>query len=395
MKKYALIVLIAVAFVGSYAMAGGPAAQIQTLPGSVTKGEQVLREKGCLQCHALNKTGGQRAPDFADLGEVVATPTRLAASIWNHSPRMFALYETAGRPIPTLSQNDVSDLFSYFFALHYFEPHGSAARGRSVFVEKKCSTCHSEVLNAQALDPYFSRWKEMRDPTSWAEQLWNHVGEMDSATSLRGVNWPELSARDVADLMSFLSSLPGTPAEGPAFSIGDPLTGKGVFERSCTSCHSLGKAEKSKVDLLRRSRQTSVAGYIAAMWNHAPYMRRKGGSALPKLPAGEMQNVIAYLFLQQYFYEEGDAARGRRVYDAKGCASCHEGKRTGGAPDLASTVQAYTPISISASVWRHGPGMRETLRTQGKSWPEFESGEMKDLLAYLNSRLRAQIAEKR
>jgi cytochrome c2 len=393
MKRRISTVLSLVVGVAGLALAIRVAGQVQTLPGSVTKGEQVIREKGCLQCHALNKAGGRRAPDFADLADEVSTPNRLAASIWNHSPRMFAEYESAGRPVPTLTQNDVSDLFSYFFAMHYFEPQGSATRGRSVFVEKKCSTCHSEVLNAQALNPFLSRWTELRDPTSWAEQFWNHVGEMDTATSLRGVRWPELSDRDIADLMSFLSSLPGTPADGPAFTIGEPLTGKAVFDRSCESCHSLGKAERSKVDLLKRSRKSSVAGYIAAMWNHAPHMRREGGQALPKLAPGEMRDVVAYLFLQQYFYEDGDAARGQRVYESKACASCHDGRRTGGAPDLGATVQAYTPISIAAAVWRHGPGMRETLRTQGKTWPQFQNGEMKDLLAYLNSRLRTQIAK--
>lgn len=365
--------------------------QLQTLPGSVSRGEQVIRQKGCLDCHALNKAGGTRAPDFASLSSDADTPMQLATTLWNHSPKMWAEYESSGRPLPKLNQNDVSDLFSYFFALLYFEPHGSSARGRSVFVEKNCASCHSEVLNTQALNPFFSRWTELRDPTSWAEHFWNHVNEMDSATTLRGVNWPELSARDTADLMAFLSSLPGAASDGPAFSVGEPLVGKAVFEKSCESCHSLGAGDKSKVDLLKRSRQTSVAGYIAAMWNHAPKMRRRGGS-VPKLAAGEMRDVIAYLFMQQYFYEQGDSRRGQHVYESKGCASCHEGKRASGAPDLGATVEKFTPISMGSAVWRHGSGMKETLRAQGKPWPQFEKSEMADLLAYLNSRLRTQLA---
>jgi cytochrome c2 len=365
--------------------------QVQTLPGSVSRGEQVIRQKGCLDCHSLNKNGGTRAPDFASLSSDADTPIQLATTLWNHSPRMWTEYESSGRTVPRLSQNEVSDLFSYFFALLYFEPHGNSVRGRTVFVEKNCSSCHSEVLNSQALNPFLSRWTELRDPTSWAEHFWNHVNEMDSATGLRGVNWPELTARDTADLMSFLSSLPGAASEGPAFSIGEPLAGKAIFERSCENCHSLGAGDKSKIDLLKRSRQTSVAGYIASMWNHAPKMKKRGGS-VPKLAGGEMRDVIAYLFMQQYFYEEGDVRRGERVYEAKGCASCHDGKRAPGAPDLGATVQKFTPISMGSAVWRHGSGMRETLRAQGKTWPQFEKSEMADLLAYLNSRLRTQLA---
>jgi cytochrome c2 len=388
-SSFALMVMVGMAAL-TFTMGALP--QVQTIPGSVSRGEQVIRQKGCLDCHSLNKVGGNRASDFATLSEAADTPVQLATTLWNHSPRMWAEYESAGRPLPNLNQNDVSDLFSYFFALLYFEPHGSAARGRSVFIEKNCSSCHSEVLNAQALNPFLSRWTELRDPTSWAEHFWNHVNEMDSATTLRGVNWPELSAKDTADLMAFLSSLPGTPSDGPAFSIGEPLVGKTIFEKSCENCHTFGGGDKSKIDLLKRSRQTSVAGYVAAMWNHAPKMRRRG-SALPKLAAGEMRDVVAYLFLQQYFYEQGDVTRGHAVYEAKGCAGCHEGKRAPGAPDLSATVQQYTPISIAASVWHHGSGMRETLRAQGKTWPQFDKAEMTNLLTYLNSRLKTQVAQ--
>ena len=391
MKTGWILIFSVVLYFGVCMIPAHPAVQIQSLPGSVSRGEQVIRQKGCLDCHGLKGAGGKRAPDFASLSDDADTPAALATAIWNHSPRMWAEYQSANRPLPTLTQNDVSDLFSYFFATLYFEPHGSAARGRSVFIEKNCSTCHSEVLNAQALNPFLNRWTQLRDPTSWAERFWNHVNEMDSATNLRGVNWPELSGRDIADLMTFLSSLPGAPTEGPAFSIGEPLTGKGIFERSCESCHTLGPADKSKIDLLKRSRKTSIADYVAAMWNHAPNMRRRGGS-VPKLAIGEMQDVVAYLFLQQYFYEEGSVDRGRRVYESKACAGCHEGRRAPGAPDLAATVLAYTPITMTSAVWRHGPAMSETLRSQGKAWPQFQRSEMTDLLAYLNSLLRTQIA---
>jgi cytochrome c2 len=390
MKK-SLFVILMLAGLCAYALAR-EAVQIQSVPGSVSQGEQVLRQKGCLDCHSLSGQGGNRAPDFAMLSDEADTPARMATAIWNHGPRMWAEYESGGRPIPSFTQNDAADVFSYFFAILYFEPQGNSQRGRSVFIQKNCVQCHSDVLNPERLDPFFSRWMQLRDPTGWAESFWNHANEMDSATALRGIRWPELSPRDAADLMTFLSSLPGTPSEGPAFTIGEPLDGKPVFERSCGSCHSLGSTERGKVDLLRRSRKTSLAGYIAAMWNHAPEMRRRGG-AVPKLAAGEMDDVIGYLFLQQYFYAGGDAARGRRVYEAKGCAGCHEGTRETGAPDLTRTALGYTPISMAASVWGHGPAMAATLTRQGRNWPQMQESEMTDLLAYLNSLLRPQVAE--
>jgi len=391
MRRSLLVLPLLAAGLAVFTLAAHPGSPSQFQPGSVSGGEQVLRSKGCLDCHSLKGTGGKRAPDFAALSDDADTPARLATALWNHSPRMWTEYEAAGRSIPTLSQNDVADLFSYFFATLYFEPHGNPERGRSVFVEKSCAGCHSEVLNAEALNPFLSRWTQLRDPVSWAERFWNHASEMDSATALRGVKWPELSERDTADLMVFLSSLPGAPPDGPAFSVGEPLIGQKVYERSCESCHSLGQGDRSKVDLLKRSRPSSVAGYISAMWNHAPKMRRRGG-VTSKLAPGEMQDVVGFLFLQRYFYEEGDAGRGRQVYDSKRCAGCHEGSRVTGAPDLAGKVEAYTPITMTVTAWRHGASMGETIRRQGGTWPQFQRSEMADLLAFLNSRLRPQIA---
>ena len=384
--KGVLTVCILATGLGAWAIAAMP--QAKTLPGSVVQGERLIRSKGCLDCHAVRGVGANRAPDFAALSDDAETPTRLAAGLWNHSPRMWTEYARRGGNLPTLNQNDVADIFSYFFATLYFEPHGNAARGRSLFTQKNCVSCHSEVLNTEGLNKFFSRWTQLRDPAGWAERFWNHANEMESATATRGIQWPVLSDRDVADLMTFLSSLPAAAAEGPAFNIGEPLEGKAVFERSCVSCHSLGTAETGKIDLLRRSRPSSIAGYLAAMWNHAPNMRRRGGST-PKLEPGEMQDVLGYLFLQHYFYESGNVEKGRRVYESKACASCHEGSRSFGAPDLSQKIEPYSPITMGASVWRHGPDMADALKRQGRSWPEFEGSDMADLIAYLNSRRRS------
>src|SRR5262245_48504063 len=108
MKKSMLVVCALVVGLYLSTLVSGHAGQIESLPGSVSRGEQVIREKGCLDCHALKGSGGKRAPDFAALSAGADTPVLLATSIWNHGPRMWAEFESAGRPIPSLSQNDVA-----------------------------------------------------------------------------------------------------------------------------------------------------------------------------------------------------------------------------------------------------------------------------------------------
>ena len=106
-----------------------------------------------------------------------------------------------------------------------------------------------------------------------------------------------------------------------------------------------------------------------------------------------MSNLVAYLFAQRYFYEDGDVARGARIFEAKNCATCHERQRAQtDAPDLKMATERYSPITISASLWRHGPAMLETMQKQKVLWPEFSGPEMSDLIAYLNSRLILRVA---
>jgi mono/diheme cytochrome c family protein len=276
-------------------------------------------------------------------------------------------------------------LFTYFYSIFYFAPQGDVDRGRAVFEQKNCLSCHAGILDRALMRR--GSWIESRDPAVWAEQMWNHASEMDSAVINRGLAWPSLSEREMVDLLTFLSGQPLS-----SISVGEPEPGRAVFERSCESCHSLGAAERSKVDLLRTSKPSSVSYYIAAMWNHAPIMRRRGGSTA-KLNQGEMRDVIAFLFSQRYFFEPGDSMRGRIVFEEKRCASCHGRPAATGAPDLFQAAEVYSPVTLTAAAWRHGPGMLANMEQRGVSWPEFRESEMTDLIAYLNSRLVIRIAD--
>ena len=135
-----------------------------------------------------------------------------------------------------------------------------------------------------------------------------------------------------------------------------------------------------------------MTDYIADMWNHAPAMRARGGSTV-KLESGDMSNLIAYLFTQRFFFEAGDIKRGQKVYESKNCITCHDIRRQEmKAPDLTKATDAFSPITLTASAWSHGPEMLRTMKQQKMSWPEFEKSEMTDLIAYLNSRVLKQIA---
>jgi mono/diheme cytochrome c family protein len=371
---------------------GLAAMQVTIMPGSVGRGERLLQDKNCIQCHSLDGRGGKRAPDFVRSSGRSRTPALFASAMWNHGPKMWSEFQSTGQPVPALESGEVADIFAYLYSRLYFSPQGSMVRGRNVFEEKQCIGCHGEILDTRSRRLGLDSWTELRNPITWAERMWNHANEMDSATTNRGITWPKLSEQDVVDLLMFLSRLPETQTQLPGFNVGEPELGRVVFERSCESCHTFGGADRSRVDLLGRPAPSSITGYIAAMWNHAPQMRRSGG-ATAQLNTGEMPDLIAFLFLQRYFQDRGNASKGRRLYEDKGCMQCHETRRREiGAPDLSQATEVYSPITLSSAAWKHGPSMMEKMRQQKIAWPEFNGSEMTDLITYLNSQLVPRVA---
>jgi hypothetical protein len=106
-----------------------------------------------------------------------------------------------------------------------------------------------------------------------------------------------------------------------------------------------------------------------------------------------MTNLVSYLYAQRYFFEKGNVDRGGRVYREKNCHVCHDDRRAPiNAPDLGQASEQFSPVTMAAAVWRHGPTMLELMKEKKIAWPEFHGSEMPNLIAYLNSRLSPKIA---
>lgn len=81
------------------------------------------------------------------------------------------------------------------------------------------------------------------------------------------------------------------------------------------------------------------------------------------------------------------AGEGRRLFEARGCGSCHGQGRT--APELARTLRQGEAVSfcigMAVGVWNHGPVMLEQMRSRHRAWPKITRREMADLSAYLRA----------
>jgi cytochrome c2 len=381
-------------------------AQIAIIPGSSVRGAELFQKKACLECHAFNGAGGKVAPDLAQRNERVRTPMQLASALWNHAPRMWRAQQTRAphEARPMLDSLETADLFAYFYSLSYSKAPGDASRGARLFEEKGCASCHETTVTAadgrarrsrnQPLQSPISTWAKVDDPLAWAESMWNHSAKVYAALSSSGFSWPQFSAGDMVDLLTYLRSLPEARSQAAVFQPGNPELGRVTFERTCESCHSFGgRTATPKIDLGKRPGPDILTGYVAAMWNHAPIMNSRAGTSFPVLGRGDLSNLVAYLFARRYFDEEGNVERGARIFKTKNCVVCHEYQRPQtGAPDLTLGTERFSTITISAAVWRHGPSMLRASQQQKLPWPELKASEMADLISFLNSRLISRIA---
>jgi mono/diheme cytochrome c family protein len=350
-------------------------AQDSALTADSTRGATLFTTLSCVQCHSVNRRGGGGAPDLGLLVDRSFTPSSLAATMWNHAPAMWSAMQAARVSLPNVDEQAAADLFAYFYSTRFFEKPGDAARGKRVFADRGCADCHGLTAPVQPGVPSVSQWGELNRPFALSEAMWNHMPRMLGAMQAKRKIRPALSGQDLADLLVYLRNLPSSRQLSPEFTITVGARGPELFrEMGCQRCHD---SETSFAGLIRGRTLTDIA---ASMWNHGPRMAATKAPPAIFRP-GEMGELLSYVWAHQFFEDGRDPERGRRVFVAKRCASCHE---TGAAPALPASGRVYSAASMISALWRHGPEMLESMKSQRVAWPRLDASGMSGLIAYLN-----------
>ena len=177
-----------------------------------------------------------------------------------------------------------------------------------------------------------------------------------------------------------------------SFLEGDPVNGAFLFEaKGCSHCHAIsgsGGHTASDLGTVLPVGRPNLGELVAAMWNHAPEMwqrMQEENLRVTPMTEGQVSDLFAFLYLVRYMDEPGDAARGRQLFESKGCIQCHAARGQGGkiGPDLATISGIDTPIEWAQALWNHAPAMEKNMSQVGMAWPRFEKNEMNDLLAYV------------
>ena len=348
-----------------------------TLQMDSSRGEKVFKSESCIACHAINGEGGHSAPDLGRLLDRNFTPATLAGTMWNHAPTMWAAIAKGGVQRSSLDEQAAADLFAYFYSARFFERPGDAARGKRLFHERTCDSCHGLTSSPDSAAPPVSQWKSLGDPIEITQALWNHSSAMAAELQTRKLSWPQLSSQDLSDLLVYFRNQPGTPPKQPAFITTAGSEGEALFaSKGCKKCHDPGT-------LLSRNGLDGkpLTDVAAAMWGHSTKMN------VPPVhfEANEMRELISYLWANQFFAVNGNADRGKKEFTAKRCASCHDDPAAK-TPDLSARQEPIYASTMVSVLWRHGPQMLDRMKQQGIRWPRFDSSQMSDVIAYLNSR---------
>lgn len=356
------------------------------------EGRSVFEAKGCSRCHGPDGAGTADAPALRERASLTSLPL-LVTAVWNHVPRMSDAMQQSHMPYPSMSSDDMAQLFAYLSVTGVTDQSGDGERGRALFSAKGCIQCHSGAGNAPAVNVL----AVADTPLQLTQALWNHASGMTSQLQQRGMTWPSLKAGELRDLLAYIQLAAGRNS-GPPIRVGDPARGWTIFQqKSCLDCHTLAGRKLSG----DHSGSHALAGdgvlpatfaqFGEAMLNHFPDMHREmsaAGKITPSFSDNELGDLAVFLYSLHYVEPSGSMHIGATIFRMRGCADCHgDDASNASAPALRGRGQNYTAVRLATGLWKHGAQMYEQRRKSGQPWPHLEESDIGDLLAFLNTPL--------
>jgi mono/diheme cytochrome c family protein len=161
--------------------------------GAGNDGEAAFISDGCSACH---RSGAALASRLKG-----QTLTEIAATMWNHAPRMAA----AGARFVKLKPGEMRELLSYLWSGQFFEDSGNPSTGRRVFTAKHCATCHENPTTGapNLAGRSFSG-------VTMVSALWHHGPQMLDLMRAKSIAWPRFDGTQMSDLIAFMNSAKGT-----------------------------------------------------------------------------------------------------------------------------------------------------------------------------------------
>ncbi|MFQ5628737.1 MAG: c-type cytochrome, partial [bacterium] len=244
--------------------------------------------------------GEKSAPAFDKLAKYVS-PLYMAQSLWNHGPEMDKEIAKKGLTRPKFEKGEIVDLSAYIRSAskgveteRVFMSPGNPQQGQTIFKDKRCLDCHAIKGEGNDIGPDLEKSDWDYSVTEIAGLMWNHASEMGELMQEENIEWPELSGKEMADLIAFLYFLKF--ADEP----GNSQNGKKIFsEKGCATCHGAdAKSGEIGPNLSRSKAFSSTVNMAQILWNHAPVMEERimeKAMPWPEFSGKEMTELYAFL----------------------------------------------------------------------------------------------------
>jgi mono/diheme cytochrome c family protein len=267
--------------------------------GDAGRGQALFAAKACARCHRLGGSGGVTGPAL-DPWKRANSPVLMAAAMWNHAPRMAEEFQEAGTKRPSLTGKELLDIIAYVGSAAEATPGdtqqvvpGTPERGRTLFTEKKCASCHAVGGKGPRVGPDLGRQGHHVSLTEFASRMWNHAPAMTAKMREMKIDVPQVSGQQMADIVAYLFTSryferPGSARRGEAL----------VQNKGCLGCHAVaGKGARVGADFARSTLVGSADSLVAGMWNHGAAMEAQADKrrvAWPELTGAELGDIAAY-----------------------------------------------------------------------------------------------------
>ena len=193
--------------------------------------------------------------------------------------------------------------------------------------------------------------------------------------------------------VSLLISLAAIPSFAATIPMDSERGDKLFVSQGCVQCHRLkGTGGISAPDLGRvLDRGYAPADLVSTMWNHAPTMFatvQQFNVQVGEVNEAAAADLFASFLSARFFEMRGDAGRGKKIFDARSCATCHGIKDASPNPMATPVSQWKTlsdPAGLVGAMWNHSTEMGAELSKKKLNWPTLTSQELSDLLVYLRN----------
>lgn len=180
--------------------------QVYMSPGNPQRGRLVFKEKGCLNCHAVNGEGNDIGPNLREL-QWDYSVTEIAGLMWNHGSEMWKLMEEQRISWPRFSGNEMADIIAYLYFLKFADESGDPHEGKNTFAEKGCVHCHGMDAKGGEYAPDLSKSKSLVSAIVMVQIIWNHAPVMEEKIAEKVMRWPEFSGKEMRDLYAYLHEM--------------------------------------------------------------------------------------------------------------------------------------------------------------------------------------------